>query len=86
MRQVELHSLVSDFKADVSKSTKASRKNVADRANIANLAALDMLAETVAEKNTDSLSKKARDLHSIARELHEITGIVENLGRRSRKN
>jgi len=86
MGQVELHSLVSDFKADVSKSSKASRKNVADRANIANLAALDMLAETVAEKNTDSLTDKSKSLRGIAQELHEITEIVENLGRRARKN
>jgi exonuclease VII large subunit len=82
MQQVELHSLVSDLKADVSASTETDRKTVADRANMANLAALDMLAETIAEKNSDTYAQKAQSLKDISREMHEITDIVENLGRR----
>jgi len=84
MQQVELGSLVSDLKSDFSKSVKVDRKTVADRANMANLAALDMLSETVAEKNTDSFLVKARDLAGLSRELGEITGFVEELGSRAK--
>ncbi|MBL4667598.1 MAG: hypothetical protein JKY04_09480 [Sneathiella sp.] len=83
MIQAELHSLVSDFKSDFSKSPKMSRKTVADRANMANLAALDMLAETVSEKNTGTLQSKARSIGNLSRELGEITGIVGNLSKNS---
>ncbi|MCG8494241.1 MAG: hypothetical protein MI743_21715 [Sneathiellales bacterium] len=79
MQQAELRSLVDGLKADISKPSKLDQKTVADRANMANLAALEMLAETVAEKNTDPLDEKARDLHTLSRELGEITGVIEKL-------
>jgi len=83
MHQVELEALVSDLKSDFSKTPTMSRKTVADRANMANLAALDMLAETVAEKNSGTLLEKARSMSNLSKELGEITGIVGKLGKRS---
>lgn len=83
MHQAELHSLVSDLKTDCSKSPKISRKTVADRANMANLAALDMLAETVSEKKSDTWQSKARSIGMLSKELGDITGVVGNLGKNS---
>ncbi|MFT6558284.1 MULTISPECIES: hypothetical protein [Sneathiella] len=84
MQQAELRSLVDGLKADISKPAKLDRKTVADRANMANLAALEMLTETVAEKNTMPFKDKASDLHSLSKELGEITGFIEELGERSK--
>ena len=86
MQQVELQSLVDGLKADISKPAHLDRKTVADRSNMANLAALELLAETVMEKNPASFSQKAADLRGLSKELGEITQIVEKLGERSRKN
>ncbi|MEP3244938.1 MAG: hypothetical protein ABJN40_12325 [Sneathiella sp.] len=86
MQQAELKSLVDGLKADISKPAKFDRKTVADRANMANLAALEMLTETVAEKNAAPLTEKAGDLHGLARELGDITGFIEKLGKRSKRN
>ncbi len=85
MQQVELKSLVSDLKSDFSKSTRINRKTVADRANMANVAALEMLSDTVAEKNTNTFLERARNLRSLNSELNEITNILEDLGSRSQK-
>ncbi len=86
MQQAELKSLVDGLKADISKPTKLDRKTVADRANMANLAALEMLTETVAEKNTAPQMEKAGDLHRLAGELGDITGFIEDLGQRAKQN
>lgn len=86
MQQVELQSLVKGLKADFKKTTQLSRKTVADRANLANLAALEMLVETVAEKNAVPYLEKGQGLQSLAQELSEITGFVEDLGVRSKKS
>lgn len=85
MQQVELKSLVSDLKTDFSTKTRVNRKTVADRANVANIAALAMLSDTVAEKNTQSFTQKARELRSLARELGEMTDFVQELGGRTRR-
>lgn len=84
MQQVKLHSLVTDLKADFAKPAELDRKTVAHRSNMANLAALEMLAETVMEKNPAPFSEKAADLRNLSRELGEITGFVEKLGERSK--
>lgn len=83
MQQAEIKTLVDDFKTDFSNSSRLNRKTVADRSNITNLAALDLLADTVAEKNTKSLAEKARELQNLSSELGDITSFMEDLGQRS---
>ena len=83
MQQAELKTLVDEFKTDFSTSSRLNRKTVADRSNMANLAALDLLADTVAEKNAKSLTDKARELRGLSAELGDITSFVEELGNRS---
>ncbi|WP_025898525.1 hypothetical protein [Sneathiella glossodoripedis] len=85
MQQVELKSLVSDFKTDFSSKSRVNRKTVADRANVANIAALAMLSDTVSEKNTDSFLAKAKEMKSLTAELGEMTDFLEDLGKRARK-
>ncbi|MEH6403209.1 MAG: hypothetical protein V7750_07550 [Sneathiella sp.] len=85
MQRAELGSLVKGLKADFNKTPQLNRKTVGDRANLANLAALEMLVETVAEKNAVSFSEKGRGLQNLAKELSEITGFVEDLGERNKK-
>lgn len=84
MQQAELHMLVDGLKADFSKTNEVDRKTVADRSNMANLGALDMLAETVLEKNIASFTDKATALRGLSDELGEITDFVETLGKRSK--
>ncbi len=86
MLQAELHSLVDGIKSDFSKPKQVDRKTVADRSNMANLAALEMLAETVMEKNPATFSDKASDLKTLSEELGEITDFGGKLGERSRKS
>ncbi len=85
MQQVELKSLVSDFKTDFSKKSRVNRKTVADRANVANIAALAMLSDTVAEKSEGSFLSKAKELKSLTAELGEMTDFLQELGSRARK-
>jgi hypothetical protein len=86
MQQVELKSLVSDFKTDFSKKSRVNRKTVADRANVANIAALAMLSDTVAEKNESSFLAKAKELRSLTTELGEMTDFLQDLSSRARKS
>ncbi|WP_169568725.1 hypothetical protein [Sneathiella limimaris] len=83
MQPVELKSLVNEFKGDFSGDASVDRKTVADRANMANSAALDMLADLVSDKNSTSFLEKGRQLHSLTAELGDITEVVEELGSRS---
>ena len=85
MQQVELKSLVSDLKTDFSKKTRVNRKTVADRANVANIAALEMLSDTVSEKKPQSFANKAKELRSLSQELAEMTDFVQELGGRSHR-
>ncbi|MBL4739634.1 MAG: hypothetical protein JKY12_01490 [Sneathiella sp.] len=86
MQQAELQSLVKGLKADFKKPTQQNRKTIGDRANLANLAALEMLVETVAEKNAVSFSEKGDSLQNLAKELSELTGFIDDLGERYKKS
>ncbi len=85
MHQLELEEIVNGLKADISRPAGLDRKTVADRANMANAAALAMLTETVAEKNDAPLAAKAADLRMLARELGDITDYIATLEQRSAK-
>jgi|GEM_PF-5384932 len=86
MQRAELQTLVKGLKADFEKPSQLNRKTIGDRANLANLAALEMLVETVAEKNAVPYSDKGQSLQNLAKELSEITGFVDDLGTRCKKN
>jgi hypothetical protein len=80
MRQLELASIVNGLKSEFSKAAVLDRKSVADRANGANLAALDMMLDGCeTEMEVTGPLEQARALRSLAHELQGITGIIGGL-------
>lgn len=85
MRQVDHATIVSDLKSEILAVKSPDQATVGDRANAANLAALDMLIEAADfSKNKKSLHADARNLHDLSRELHEMTQVIEQLSHRAK--
>ncbi|MBO0334478.1 hypothetical protein J0X12_12690 [Sneathiella sp. CAU 1612] len=80
MRQQELTSLVEGLKSEFSKAPRLNRKSIADRANGANIAALDLILETTStEQEGPATREQAQTLKALSHEFKEISGILGGL-------
>ena len=82
MRQQELASMFSGLKSEFSKTSGLDRKSMGERANSANLAALDMLLDGCEPDVPTATLDQARSFGALANELQEITGIIGDLAAR----
>lgn len=74
MGQPELNSYLSELKADAKQGSELDSKTVAERANMANMSALDFLLDMADVKKDAPVSgDAARDMFHLADELNEIT-------------
>lgn len=81
MRQAELASIVSGLKSDFSNTAELDQATLGDRANSANLAALDMVLDAEDTISAEGmLADQARALKSLSGELRDITGVIAGLG------
>ncbi len=79
MGQPDLDTYVTGLKTDVKQGSQLDRKTVADRANMANMSALDFLLDMAdAKKEVSSSTDAARDMFHLADELHEITDFFDS--------
>ncbi|MEH6525200.1 MAG: hypothetical protein V7723_03940 [Sneathiella sp.] len=83
MRQVEQASIVSDLKTEILAVRSPDQATVGDRANAANLAALDMLIDrTDLSKGEKTLLADAEDLRNLSQEVREMTQVIDELSHR----
>ena len=79
MGQPELSTYVTGLKTDVKQASQLDRKTVAERANMANISALDFLLDITDVKKTPIASQDAaRDMFHLADELNEIADFFDN--------
>jgi len=83
MRQQELASIVDDLKSEFSKAPRLNRKSIADRANNANLAALDLILDGAdGQQDGPSTREQARTLKALSNEFTEIGDVISGLAPR----
>ncbi|PHQ70630.1 MAG: hypothetical protein COB93_05060 [Sneathiella sp.] len=86
MGQAELASIVSELKSDFSAPSNMDVKSVGDRANSANLAALDFLVDCCEDVDpAATMVSHAQTLRMLSREFQEISKVVGDLGAPSKK-
>jgi len=84
MPQVEHATIVSDLKSEILAVRSPDQKTVGDRANAANLAALDMLIDgTDLSKGKKPLLAEAENLRNLSREVREMTEVIDELSHRA---
>jgi hypothetical protein len=84
MPQVEHATIVSDLKSEILAVRSPDQKTVGDRANAANLAALDMLIDgTDLSKGKKTLLAEAENLRNLSREVREMTEVIDELSHRA---
>lgn len=80
MRQVQQTSIVSDLKSEILAANNPDQATVADRANAANLAALDMLMDTDSTPFEESrFLDDAKSLRFLSCEVREMAQVIEDL-------
>ncbi|MEX1034842.1 MAG: hypothetical protein WDZ54_02720 [Sneathiella sp.] len=83
MRQTELASMVDGLKIEFSNACELDRKSIAERANGASLAALDLLLDDVeAVDDIPTSREQAKNLRTLSNEFRDITGVIGSLATR----
>lgn len=84
MPQVEHATIVSDLKSEILAVRSPDQATVGDRANAANLAALDMLIDgTDFSKGKKTLLAEAEILRNLSGEVREMTEVIDELSHRA---
>ncbi|USG60025.1 hypothetical protein NBZ79_12640 [Sneathiella marina] len=84
MRQAEHATIVSDLKSEILAVGSPDKATVGERANAANLAALDMLIEgTDLSSGKKTMLAEAQTLRDLSREVREMTQVIDDLSCRT---